>query len=115
MTIESIAKICHEANRAYCATIGDASQLPWEESPDWQRQSAINGVKFAKAAEVKDLVFVSGKVVKAGAKSVTIAVKVERETKDGRELLVEGEFVFVAYDLTAKRAVEHGITLKESP
>lgn len=46
MTIEDIAKVCHETNRAYCAGIGDNSQLLWEQSPDWQRQSAINGVRF---------------------------------------------------------------------
>lgn len=46
MTIEDVAKVCHEANRTYCASIGDDSQLPWDQSPDWQRQSAINGVKF---------------------------------------------------------------------
>lgn len=48
LEIHEIAKVCHEANRAYCQTIGDNSQLPWEECPDWQRQSAINGVEFHK-------------------------------------------------------------------
>ena len=46
MTISNIASICHEANRAYCATIGDSSQVPWDEAPEWQRESAINGVAF---------------------------------------------------------------------
>jgi hypothetical protein len=46
MDIESIAKVCHEANRAYCATIGDNSQLPWDDAPQWQRESAVNGVQF---------------------------------------------------------------------
>lgn len=46
MTIEAIAKVCHEANRAYCAGIGDNSQLAWEQAPDWQRESAVNGVRF---------------------------------------------------------------------
>jgi hypothetical protein len=41
-----IAKVCHEANRAYCQTIGDDSQPAWEQAPDWQRSSAIDGVKF---------------------------------------------------------------------
>ena len=41
-----IAKICHEANRAYCKSIGDDSQPSWVDAPDWQRQSACNGVKF---------------------------------------------------------------------
>ena len=41
-----IAKKCHEINRAYCAALGDTSQLPWDQAPEWQRQSAINGVQF---------------------------------------------------------------------
>ena len=47
MNIEQIARVCHEVNRAYCAALGDHSQLIWEEAPDWQRTSAINGVRFA--------------------------------------------------------------------
>lgn len=41
-----IAKICHEANRAYCQSVGDDSQTSWTDAPDWQKESAINGVKF---------------------------------------------------------------------
>lgn len=44
--LEKIAKVCHEANRAYCESIGDNTQPTWENAPDWQKQSAINGVKF---------------------------------------------------------------------
>lgn len=44
--IEEIAKVCHEANRSYCDTLGDRSQLSWEAAPDWQKASAIDGVKF---------------------------------------------------------------------
>jgi hypothetical protein len=46
MEIVQIAKICHEVNRAYCESIGDSSQPCWEESPEWQKRSAINGVQF---------------------------------------------------------------------
>jgi len=46
LVIGHIAQVCHEANRAYCATIGDNSQPTWDEAPDWQRGSAIEGVKF---------------------------------------------------------------------
>lgn len=46
MLIEDIAKVCHESNRAYCETLGDYSQLPWSNAPEWQRSSAINGVHF---------------------------------------------------------------------
>ena len=43
---ESIARVCHEANRAWCQILGDDSQPPWEDAPDWQRVSAMKGVKF---------------------------------------------------------------------
>jgi hypothetical protein len=45
-TIEKISEVCHETNRAFCLTIGDRSQPSWESAPEWQRTSAINGVKF---------------------------------------------------------------------
>lgn len=45
-TIEQVAKVCHEANRAYCETIGDNSQPIWDIAPEWQKDSARNGVKF---------------------------------------------------------------------
>ena len=44
--IERIARACHEANRAMCASFGDHSQLPWGQAEQWQRDSAIAGVKF---------------------------------------------------------------------
>lgn len=46
MTVERIAQVCHEANRAYCATLEDNSQPSWADAPDWQRNSAINGVRL---------------------------------------------------------------------
>jgi hypothetical protein len=46
MKIEQVAQVCHEANRAFCLTIGDESQPAWSVAPAWQRDSAINGVKF---------------------------------------------------------------------
>jgi hypothetical protein len=44
-----IARVCHEVNRAFCASIGDHSQPSWEQAPDWQRASAVNGVAFTIA------------------------------------------------------------------
>lgn len=41
-----IATVCHESNRAYCWLLGDKSQVPWDEAPDWQKESSINGVLF---------------------------------------------------------------------
>lgn len=40
------ARTAHEANRAYCLSIGDSTQRPWSESAGWQRVSAIDGVRF---------------------------------------------------------------------
>lgn len=44
--IEHIARVAHETNRAYCEAIGDFAQRPWKEAEGWQRQSAIDGVRF---------------------------------------------------------------------
>lgn len=46
LSAEQIAKVCHEANRAYCESIGDFSQPAWEDAPEWQKESAVNGVNF---------------------------------------------------------------------
>lgn len=46
LTVEDIAELAHEVNRSYCDSIGDNSQLAWDDAPEWQRLSAINGVKF---------------------------------------------------------------------
>ncbi len=43
-----IARVCHEVNRALCIAFGDTSQKPWSEAPEWQRASAITGVKYAQ-------------------------------------------------------------------
>ncbi len=44
--IGHIAKVCHEANRAFCQTLGDYTQIEWEGCPQWQRESAVKGVIF---------------------------------------------------------------------
>lgn len=43
--LERIAQACHEANRVWCLALGDASQPHWEDAPQWQKDSAIAGVK----------------------------------------------------------------------
>jgi len=50
----AIARLCHEVNRAYCQSLGDDSQVPWEEAPEWQKRSAINGVEFHLANPTAD-------------------------------------------------------------
>jgi hypothetical protein len=45
LTLEQIAHVAHESNRAYCISIGDHSQPAWEDAPDWQKKSALDGVE----------------------------------------------------------------------
>ncbi|MET0604283.1 MAG: RyR domain-containing protein [Baekduia sp.] len=47
MNPKQIARVCHEANRAWCEANGDTSQKPWDEADQWQRDSAIEGVTVA--------------------------------------------------------------------
>ncbi len=49
MRHEDIARVAHEANRAYCLTIGDGTQYPWSSAPEWQKESARIGVQFHAA------------------------------------------------------------------
>lgn len=46
ITDREIAKVCHQVNKAYCEAYGDMSQVDWNEAPDWQKESAINGVHY---------------------------------------------------------------------
>ena len=45
--IETIARVCHEANRAWCEAHQDFSQKTWTEAEQWQRDSAIEGIRVA--------------------------------------------------------------------
>ena len=44
--VDSIAKVSHEINKALCEAAGDFSQTSWEDAPDWQKESAVDGVIF---------------------------------------------------------------------
>ena len=44
--IKWIAYVCHQANKAWCQSEGDESQTDWAFAEQWQRDSAIKGVKF---------------------------------------------------------------------
>lgn len=45
-TVKDIARVCHQVNKAVCEAQGDTSQTNWETAPDWQKNSAVDGVKF---------------------------------------------------------------------
>lgn len=44
--VEAAARAGHEINRAYCEALGDASQVPWDQAPDWQKNSARFGAQL---------------------------------------------------------------------
>lgn len=78
---------------------------------------AINNVKFHRSSQVKDLIVVQGTVTKIGDTSITVNVRAEREMLEGgsmvRELLAEGEFVFVSVTIDPEtkqtKAIPHGL------
>jgi len=43
--VEHAAMLAHEANRWYCATMGEGIQPSWTEAPDWQVASAVLGAR----------------------------------------------------------------------
>lgn len=49
---QDVARVCHEANRALQIANGEPTESVsphWDEAPDWQYTSAIEGVKKARA------------------------------------------------------------------
>ena len=42
--IKHCAEAAHEMNRIYCEAHGDMSQPTFNNAPDWQKRSAMNGV-----------------------------------------------------------------------
>jgi len=46
LTIEQIAEIAHNVNKAYCEALGDFNQKPWSIAEDWQKKSCIEGIQY---------------------------------------------------------------------
>jgi hypothetical protein len=44
--IETVARVVHEALRAYRAALGEEALPPWTRAPAWMRQSTIDGIRF---------------------------------------------------------------------
>lgn len=50
ITPEDIARVCHDANRAWQIATADPAPSPsWDDAPEWQRNSAVDGVRQALA------------------------------------------------------------------
>ncbi|MCC3276386.1 hypothetical protein LJ753_10945 [Arthrobacter sp. zg-Y20] len=55
MNPEQIAHVCHEANRALQVIQKDPAPSPgWEDAPEWQKASAVEGVEKALAGETPE-------------------------------------------------------------
>lgn len=74
---------------------------------------ALTNVTFKQPGNIKDLVFVSGKVVNLGEKSIDVQITVEKEIGYKREIIAEGLFVFVSYDVENKQSKPHGLKLQK--
>ena len=86
----------------------------------------VNNMTFHKGAEVGDLIFLCGTIIKVGTKAIVCKVVAEAEKvinsisqgltgKVGdvvRERMAEGEFAFCAYDMEQKKSMAHGMELK---
>lgn len=46
MDAVAIARVCHEANRAYALSLGDETVNRWDTAQQWQRDAAIEGVQY---------------------------------------------------------------------
>lgn len=53
-SIEDAARRAHEINRAYCDAIGDTPQPSWYAAPEWQRESARDGVRNARSGKTPE-------------------------------------------------------------
>jgi len=51
--VEYAAQYAHEANRAYCESIGDNSQSPWPDASDHTKESARTGIRAIWNGEVR--------------------------------------------------------------
>ena len=46
IVVLQVARTCHGVNKLWCEENGDRSQPTWDEAPEWQRGSVIDGVEF---------------------------------------------------------------------
>ena len=51
---DTIARACHEANRAWCLHHGDTSQVAYDDAPDNIKESARSGVSLALTASPRE-------------------------------------------------------------
>ena len=63
-----IARVCHEANRVVQLIAKDPAPSPaWDSAPEWQRESAVEGVREAQAGATPEQLHESWCAFKAKA------------------------------------------------
>lgn len=51
MDVKTLARVCHQVNKALCEAFDDFSQPDWEMAEEWQKVSALNGVNFVLSGQ----------------------------------------------------------------
>lgn len=46
LNVEGIAKLCHQVNKAYCESLGDRTLTNWDDAPQWQKDTILDGVNY---------------------------------------------------------------------
>ncbi len=46
MTIEQVAQVAHEVNKAYCSAIGDDTQVEWDVAPSEREYGSVQGANI---------------------------------------------------------------------
>jgi hypothetical protein len=49
LSVDRVARVCHEANRVLQIAAGEEPSPHWDDAPEWQRDSATEGVMRALA------------------------------------------------------------------
>lgn len=47
--LDIMAKVCHQAMKAFCEAHNDYSLPDWEDAEDWQREATLEGIKYRLA------------------------------------------------------------------
>jgi hypothetical protein len=54
MIVTDIARACHEANRAVQRSLSEEINPPWDEAPEWMKESITKGVEGIQAGNTPE-------------------------------------------------------------
>lgn len=79
--IDAIARVCHEANRAYCLMVGDPPAPAWDEFAEAERQVVRTGVLHALHGDADPVAMHDSWCKAKLADGWTLAPRIDREAK----------------------------------